>query len=272
VRRMPKYEKFRNERERAFQKRVLASGSKRNVFFAVINSGFFLWLLSAVLLTIGGGYITNHQQCMREADQLIERRNKISNELSGRQLAFSSALEVVTTLKQLRYGPSTLGSTVPELSKLSYLEVQQEWWKLLNRTEYDELPNTPIRSTRNEWSEFNRREADRGFEEVQRPIDDKPRKLDPNLEFRSRKLYVQLFNGLDSFLQDIERLAYYFEPNCSPMRTLGVALGYKPQIVHARVSPLVETDSFNLLADSIEGFNKLKSEMVSLNNEKKLAK
>ena len=81
----------RQKRERNFQQRVLnaVEAPKRNRFLAVINSAFFLWCISALFLTVGGGYLTNHQQCVREADQLIERRSLLTQELYGRQLAFS---------------------------------------------------------------------------------------------------------------------------------------------------------------------------------------
>ena len=91
VARMPKYEKIRNERDRAHQKKSLGV-PKRNVVLAVINSGFFLWLLSAALLTGGGGYITNHQECMREANQLIQRRSLVSEEMFGRLVAYLGAI------------------------------------------------------------------------------------------------------------------------------------------------------------------------------------
>jgi hypothetical protein len=265
VAKMPKYEKIRNRRERIVSK-ALASGSRKNVLFAVINSAFFLWCLSALLLTIGGGYITNHQQCMRDADQLVERRNMVSKELSGRLSAFFAALEAATTLKQLPVSPSASGSAVSELSKLSYFDVQQEWWKILSRTEYDELPYTSIRNTQIDWLKFNHDQAHKSFEEAQLPVDGKARKLDPTLEFRFRKLHRRLFVGLESFQYDIDRLAYYYEPNCTPLRTFAVALGYKPQIVRARVSPFIENEILNPLAETIEGFDKLKSETMLINS------
>jgi len=270
---MPKYEMLRNKRERAFQELLLTSAPKRNVGLAIINSGFFIWFLSAVLLTVGGGYVTNHQQCMREADQLIERRNLISQEMFGRQLAFSVTLENATTLQKLPSGPTAAGSAVPEFSKTTYFDVQQEFLKVLSRIEYEELPDSSISSAQRAWSEFNSEQADRLGDEFNKPLDGKPTKIDPNFELSSRKLYSRLFNDFASFQHDIDTYAYYFHADCTPLKTLGVALGYKPQIVVGSVSPIFESGAIkNTFADAIERFNKLKFDVLSLNNAKIIAK
>jgi hypothetical protein len=268
---MPKYEKIRNERDRASQKRLLTP--KRNTVLAVINSAFFIWCISAALLTVGGGYVTNHQQCMREADQIIERRNLFSQELSSRRLAFSTALENATVLQKLPYGPTTAGSIVPEFSKKSYLDVLMESLSVGRRVAYEELPDPSIRNAQLAWSEFNHQQADGLFDEVQKPLNDNPTKIDPAFELRSRKLYSQLFNDFESFQHDIDTYAYYFEPDCTPLKTLGVALGYKPPIVLASVSPLFGNESNkSIFVEALERFNKLKSDILSLNDSKATAK
>ncbi len=270
---MPKYEKIRNKRERASQKLLSASVPKRNIVFAIINSAFFIWCLSAALLTVGGGYVTNHQLCMREADQLNERRNLISREMFGRQLAFSVTLENVTTLKKLPSGPTAAGSAVPEFSKMTYFDVQQEFLKVLSRIEYEELPDSSISNVQRAWSEFNSEQADGLRDEFNKPLDDRLKKIDPNFELRSRKLYSKLFNDFGFFQHNIDTYAYYFHADCSPLKSLGVALGYKPRIVLGSVSPIFESGAIkNTFADAIERFNKLKSDILSLNNAKIIAK
>ena len=51
---MPENEFLRHKRDREFQAHVLAALEKPNRFLAVVNSGAFLWLMSAAFLTIGG--------------------------------------------------------------------------------------------------------------------------------------------------------------------------------------------------------------------------
>jgi hypothetical protein len=252
---------------------MLSTVPKRNLFLAIINSAIFIWCISALFLTLGGGYVTNHQQCMREADQLIERRKLVSQELAGRRLAFSMTLENATTLQKLPSAPTKVGTSVPEFSKMSYLDIQMELLKLGSRLAYEELPDSSIRNAQVTWSKFNSQQADRLYDEFQKPVDDKPTKVDPVHELKSRKLYSQLFNDFASFLNDIDTYAYYFQPDCTPLKTLGVALGYKPQIVLASVSPLFASDEVKkTFADAIEGFNKLKSDVLALNNAKTNAK
>jgi hypothetical protein len=216
---MSKWEKMRNDRERAFQKRMVGTPPKRNVVLAMINSAFFLWCLSAVFLTVGGSYVANHQACMREADQLLERRNLIGNELLGRQLAFSVKLEGAKTLKEIPPSPTNAGSSLPEFSKMTYWNVQQEWLKILQRIEYEDLPDSSIKELRRDWLDFNSQVADQLFDDVNKPIPNKPAKIDAALELKTRKLHAQLFSGYDSFLHDLDTYAYFFQPNCTPVCT-----------------------------------------------------
>src|SRR5437016_7933218 len=66
---LSKHEEIRNRRERAFQARVLATLDKPKgaPILAALNSPIVLWLLSAILITSGGAYLNNHQQCIQNA-------------------------------------------------------------------------------------------------------------------------------------------------------------------------------------------------------------
>jgi hypothetical protein len=143
--RMPKYEKIRNKLIRDAQK-----PPKPNKFWLVLNSGIFLWFLSASLLTVGGGYVTSHQVCMREADQLIERRDGLSREIHSRRLAFHETVANAKTVEQLVIVPTTKGSVYPDLEKTPYNEIEQELRKLGFRIDYDELPDDAVTRAREE--------------------------------------------------------------------------------------------------------------------------
>jgi hypothetical protein len=54
------------------------------------------------------------------------------------------------------------------------------------------------------------------------------------------------------------------------LKTLGVALGYKTQIVLASVSPLLESSGVkDISSEAIERFNQLKSDVIALNNTRR---
>jgi hypothetical protein len=100
-----------------------------------------------------------------------------------------------------------------------------------------------------------------------KPRTEEPTQVDPELELRSRKLYGQLFNGLSLFQHDVDTYAYYFQPDCTPLKTLRVALGFKSPIVLASVSPIFGSAAIKqTFHDDIEGFNKMKSDMLSQEN------
>jgi hypothetical protein len=186
---------------------------KRHIVLVAVNSASFFCFLSVALLAAGSGYVANHEACLREADQLIERRSLISVELLGRQRSFSS---------------------VPEFSKMTYGDIQQERLKVLRRVEYEELPDGSIEQLQREWLEFNPQVAGEPFGSVTTQIRN---------DAKVRKLRSPLFSGHDSFLRDLDTYVYFFQANCTPLRTLGVALGHEPQIVLASVSPLFENGS-----------------------------
>jgi hypothetical protein len=59
----------RNAQLRARARKGNLSEQPKSKLWLFLNSGIFLGSLSAGLLTVGGGYVTNHQQCMRDADK-----------------------------------------------------------------------------------------------------------------------------------------------------------------------------------------------------------
>jgi len=195
---------------------------KRNIVLVAVNSASFFCFLSVALLAAGGGYVANHEACLREADRLMERRSLISVELLSRRRSFSS---------------------VPEFSKMTYGDIQQERLKVLHRIEYEELPDGAIEQLQREWLESNPQAADEPFGDVTTPIQNDAVEFNPVLESKVRKPRSPLFSGYDSFLRDLDTYAYFFQANCTPLRTLGVALGHEPQIVLASVSPLFENGS-----------------------------
>ncbi|KJC49094.1 hypothetical protein UP09_07635 [Bradyrhizobium sp. LTSP885] len=258
---MPKYEKIRNRMLR--ERLAKPVEPKKSKLWAFINSGIVLWLLSALLLSVGGGYVTNHAQCMKEAEQLINRQSMFIQELYGRELAFKTTVDDAKTVQKIPFLPGSDGSIWPELAKLQYLQVLQEFGLLNGRVAYDDLPDDFIAKARAKWIEFNiakQNKISENFDKSQLP-GPQP-KTDPAVFFKFRKLLGQLQFEDQSFQHDLNAVAYYFEPNCTVVNTFFLALGYKPQIMAARVSPVYKEETFKqIFKDAIARISALQSEL-----------
>jgi hypothetical protein len=66
------HDHLREKREREFQQRLLAVLEKtpKTARFAVINSPIVIWVLSAIFVTLGGGYYTTYHQCVDDARRI----------------------------------------------------------------------------------------------------------------------------------------------------------------------------------------------------------
>jgi hypothetical protein len=227
---MPKYEKIRNQLIRDAQK-----APKPSTLWLVVNSGIFLWFLSASLLTVGGGYVTSHQTCMREADQLIDRRDRLSREIYARRLAFHDTVANAKTVEQLAIVPTTKGSVYPDLEKTSYNELEQELRKLGFRIDYDELPTDAVTKTRDEMHVLLSAYVAVGDDLQGLPTSKNPTKADVDKFLQQRKLISLLLAEQTDFDRTFEINAFNFAPDCTILKTLDTALGNRPEIVRASI-------------------------------------
>jgi hypothetical protein len=251
---MPKYEKLRNASRRAFERELFrpASQLKPSKVWAFLNSALFIWFLSAGLLTVGGGYITNHQQCMRDADQLIGRRAHLVSEVFSRKAAFAAS---VASAKRLQppFLPGKQGTVFPDLANVPYGEVEREFWTIIERVEWEELPDKRIVDAQLRWLDYNSSRADREYERFR---DGSP-SLKDDEALKQFRMTVELQALYDRFSTDLDALAYSYQPDCTVLKTLGGALGYKPRIVKAFVSPLfVLGDTQTILQEDIDDIEK----------------
>ena len=132
--------------------------------------------------------------------------------------------------------PDKQGSVNPELSNLSYPEVQRELWKLNEQVEKTELPDKSMQEAQLRWLNYNSSRADREYEwyREQPPSDGGKEGL------KSAKTWAELQTLNDAFDRDLDVLAYSYEPNCTILTTLSYSLGNRPRIVRAIISPLFE--------------------------------
>jgi hypothetical protein len=265
----------RRKREDNFQRQVLAAlrPVKRNRFLAIINSAFFIWCLSAFLLTIGGGFVTNHQQCMHQADQLLSRFELVRQEMLSRQLAFGSAVEKATVIPDLLREPRAATSSRGELASKTYGEIQSEYLTLIARVEYADLHDPELTDAQRDQLKFARNieakidaEMDAAIKEFNSsPADGGGNSHDPARRFEYSRLTAKYFNALRLYQGDIDRYAYVFQPDCSAPKTLGVALGYKPAIMYGAVSPIFDSTKASLIED-IQNLRILASQIIAFPN------
>jgi hypothetical protein len=170
---------------------------------------------------------------MREADQLIDRRDRVSREIYARRLAFNDTVANAKTVEQLVIVPTTKGSVYPDLEKRPYYELEQELRKLGFRIEYDDLLDDPVTRARDEMHIILSEYVDKA-DELQGPISSKnPSKVELDKFLQQRKLISLLLAEQTDFDRTFETYAFSFKPDCTIPKTLETALGNRPDIVRA---------------------------------------
>jgi len=94
---------LREKRDREFQARVLAAleRPKKARVIAIINSGFFLWLISALFLTFGSAIYQARQTCTSESAARKENLRLVQEEITDRVLYFVDAVDKTKTPEDL---------------------------------------------------------------------------------------------------------------------------------------------------------------------------
>jgi hypothetical protein len=141
----------------------------------------------------------------------------------------------------------------PDLANVSYGEVERELWTLIERIDIDDLPDKHIFDAQLRWLNYNSSRADREYERFREG--DSFKKDDDSL--KQFKKTVELQALYDRFTTDLDALAYSYQPDCTVLKTLGAALGYRTHIAKASVSPLFELgDTHTILQEDIHDIEK----------------
>jgi hypothetical protein len=222
-----------------FQRRVLAAVDrvlaavekpKRGRLLAIINSSFFLWLMSVLLLTIGGSYITNHKQCLDDAEKIIDRRRHLRAELYSRDIDYVRRVKEATTLREAAYTfPDKRGSIFSDLANLTYQELQGEYHTLDNRIRYEEFHDLVDKFRFDHdhlFFHYMGRIHARTIKNKLFSADDEAHLL------RSKQLDNNAFYAIQNFNNKVE-FGYEFLPDCTAFNTAAIAFGYRLPIVFA---------------------------------------
>ena len=223
-----------------FQRRVLAAVDrvlaaverpKRGRLLAIINSSFFIWLMSVLLLTIGGSYITNHKQCLDDAEKIISRRDHLEQELHSRQADYHRH---VTEAKTYQEAFSMLqdkgGSIFTDLAPLSYSEVEGELLTLTKRTRYAEFHDPDIINFVRERNNLINDYATKFHIMPPRGSADNDDYEAHSLKLQ--KLHAKVFFALQTFEYAMDTFVD-FRPDCSVAKTAAMAFGARVPIVFA---------------------------------------
>jgi len=118
-----------------FYRRVLLAVEKppRSKLVAIINSGFFLWILTACVVSAGGAYLTSYQQCRKDADDAIERYTKVERELFQRELKIQGIILSNSSISAIKEKLSAPNSYYPEFAGFPTQTLRESNAGFLNR-------------------------------------------------------------------------------------------------------------------------------------------
>jgi hypothetical protein len=103
----------------------------------VLNSAFFLWLLSLVVLTGGGAYFSALQQCITDADKNIDAFQLAAKEISFRRDAAMKCVSVGNTIEAMETCIKGVGHQVSKYKDSSNDEVYRDFDQSVNRIQID---------------------------------------------------------------------------------------------------------------------------------------
>ena len=219
---MPFHEQLRNKRDLEFQARVLAAVEKPkpNPLWEFVNKPAILWLMSALFLTAGGAYLTNHQQCMRDADRLIDNYNDIASEIRFRRDKLADLIQKATSAGEVHAIAGNIPYLHASLKDTKLVELTGGFRRLWIRTHGDRAPFPPDAT-------FRRFGQDRFFAtfldgSIPSKLTDKD--LKPFQDFTRR-----IRRGWQAEANEV--VGPTLVPNCSVTNTASIIFGGTPTIV-----------------------------------------
>lgn len=124
-RRLKQVEQRSEQKDDQFRERLILAIERPPTvkLFKVLNSAFFLWSLTAILLTCGGSYLTKRQECLRDFGKLSEAYDPLQDEIFHRRAGLVVAVRKVNDFEQLTELLKTQTSRDPSFSNVSLTEL-----------------------------------------------------------------------------------------------------------------------------------------------------
>jgi hypothetical protein len=239
---MPENETQWRNREREFQKAVLTAleKPKQSKFVAILNSPFFLWLVSAAFITVVGSYISAQQSCFSEAERLIQDFNQVNTEVEYREFNLANSFRDATSLDDLKTklkAPNLLSQykdkrlfelIANQRTDYSSVQFDEQLWMKYHKGEDLILPTETYFATPADVQKTGKVLVDALGKQFMLDFDASPLKED---DFKKlRELLINSFLPLNRHqLTDLRYIS-----NCQPSTVFARLLGRRSKIIAAR--------------------------------------
>ncbi|MEW6450044.1 MAG: hypothetical protein AB1490_05310 [Pseudomonadota bacterium] len=129
----------RQKRERGFQQQVLAAldKPKANRLLAILNSAFFLWIMTAIFLTVGGAFFTAAQQCSIEANKQADLYSDLTSQIIYRGSRIREMIEQASNIEAIKKNAGVLVREIPSLREKPLLHLIRQRNQILRQSEPD---------------------------------------------------------------------------------------------------------------------------------------
>lgn len=217
----------RTASQRSTDKSPTAKGQP-GTLVKILNSAFFLWLLSAILFTIGGAYYTTYQRCTNDSLLIVDRFQKLARELHDRQRYIASATLASARIDDLRTKLQSIPYVYAEYKNRTLWDLQREFNKMRDKIhglkEHALLVNVddPNSFTPKEMTEYG-----------SIVVGVLPQNINDDRDLPTiKKITAYFSNGLDDEFSSYASLA--ITRNCSIGRVLSLMQGHVTQITDAK--------------------------------------
>jgi hypothetical protein len=209
---------------------VLEKKPQKMRWLVVINSPIVIWLLSVILITLGGGYYTAYRQCIGDGRLISLTYTTYKYEIVHRQNAIVKAISDATTIAVLRKALEEKIYFNSELKDKTFLELLSSYRAAYLRIDRSGIDHTAERTlTSSPLSRF-----------TSVFVGSVPDTLkDSDLpELKLYALQVQYVN----FLTSLNSLITVYEARCTPSNVVQIALGKSPILMRAVQGNFVERE------------------------------
>jgi hypothetical protein len=112
-----------------FKNRIISllERAPKNRTFEILNSAFFLWIMSALLVGFGGSFFNAQSQCIVESEKLIAEAARMDSELSYRSFKMAVAAHNSDDAEVYQSSISDLKGILSKYQDTSTLDIYIEW-------------------------------------------------------------------------------------------------------------------------------------------------
>ena len=90
----------------------------------IINSGLFLWIISAIILTGGAGYLNGYQTCIRDAKQIGDDFEQSDIEIISRRSQITMAILYSNNVEELTVALKAISPSFSRFRDMTTLDLE----------------------------------------------------------------------------------------------------------------------------------------------------